>query len=106
MWAKADMPLRSRIQNSVVFAAKRYLADWGYNKAALWADPDNNTLQLAGDLVMKVGIENETVKVHYEPGWEEQFQETGWENTLKQFNEKLNRGANKGAGKGKNGKGE
>ena len=56
---------------------------------------------LAGDLGMDVDSEKPAVKVRYELGWEEHFQEAKRKGSIKQFSEKRSRGGSKDAGKGK-----
>ena len=40
IWSKMDLPLATRTLESVLFAAKKMLAEWGEKKQNLWVDKD------------------------------------------------------------------
>ena len=47
------------------------MTDWGYDKAALWADPDQGTLFVGGEKIMSAVIEDKKLRMEYGPEWEE-----------------------------------
>ena len=52
-----DLPFEERCMRHFVFGAKRVMTDWGYDKAGLWADPENGPLSLGGERVIRATIE-------------------------------------------------
>ena len=71
VWAKPDLPFEERTMRHLVFGAKRVMTDWGYDKAGLWADPENGPLSLGGERVMCATIEGKVLKIDYGTGWQE-----------------------------------
>jgi hypothetical protein len=71
-WANVDQPINIRTAASVLFAFKRLLGDWGYNKKSVWVDTEKLVLSVAGKEVMKTVVENYVLKISWCDGeWEE-----------------------------------
>ena len=78
VWAKPDLPFEERTMRHLVFGAKRVMTDWGYDKAGLWADPENGSLSLGGERVMCATIEGKVLKIDYGTGWQEFLNAATW----------------------------
>jgi hypothetical protein len=70
-WAKIDQPLDIRTGENTLFAFKRMLVDWGYNKGCIFVDREARTLSVAGTKVLEVVIEENALKMKWCNGeWE------------------------------------
>ena len=47
-WAKPDLPIQARVQQSVLFQIRRMLVQWGYNKTCIKVDTDDARSTLQG----------------------------------------------------------
>ena len=105
VWAKPDLPFEERTMRHLVFGAKRVMTEWGYDKAAIWADPDKGMLSVGGEKVMSAKLEGKTLKMEYGPGWEEFLHDDAkhpeWKNLLQTIRDKLANAPGKGKGKAK-----
>jgi len=103
VWAKPDLPFEERTM--LVFGAKRVMTDWGYNKAGLWADPENGSLSLGGERVMCATIEGKVLKIDYGTGWQEflnaDVAHPEFKTLLQNIQDKLAKKPSKGKGKTK-----
>jgi hypothetical protein len=108
-WAKIDQPIDIRTAENTLFAFKRMLVEWGYNKSCIQVNRQARTLKVAGTEVLETMVENHELKMKWcNGGWEK------WEdlqsaqelmNIKKDVQEKLNRAkagasTDKGQGKG------
>jgi len=74
-WANIDQPINVRTAESVLFAFKRMLVDWGskwgFNKNCVWVDRETRTLFAEGKEVMKTHVEDLVLKIRWCDGkWE------------------------------------
>ena len=68
VWAKSDLPLNERVAQSVVFGAKHLMSKWGESKSSVWVDVGDHLFWFDGQLALKAEVDNQTLKVSYEPG--------------------------------------
>ena len=105
VWAKPDLPFEERTMRHLVFGAKRVMTDWGYDKAGLWADPENGSLSLGGERVMCATIEGKVLKIDYGTGWQEflnaDVAHPEFKTLLQNIQDKLAKKPSKGKGKTK-----
>ena len=101
VWAKADLPIETRVQQGVLFAVKKYMVSWGYERKAVWVDTEKLILQIGTDIVMQVKIIDKKLVVEIQAGWELNGDEIT--QIIDDAKEKLIKGmtATKGLGKGK-----
>ena len=101
VWAKADLPIETRVQQGVLFAVKNYMVCWGYERKAVWVDTEKLILQIGTDIVMQVKIIDKKLVVEIQAGWELNGDEIT--QIIDDAKEKLIKGmtATKGLGKGK-----
>ena len=100
IWSKPDALLSVRSVTSVVFEAKKYLAKWGFENFALWADPDKGSVDYKRKSVLSVTVQDDQIKIVYHGKWEQHFKHAEWTDMVGAIQVKLGRGAEKGAGKG------
>ena len=86
VWMKPDLPIEDRVRQSFVFGVKYLLSgDWGWEKNAIWAEPDGGKDGKTGfvwirskqneDSVLAVAfrVEENKVILKYVDGWEAYF---------------------------------
>ena len=74
-WADIDRPIDVRTAKNVLFAFKRMLLEWGYDKREVYVDVDSNTLSVAGIQVLKTEVNDATVKIVWCDGKWEKWEE-------------------------------
>ena len=104
VWAKADQPIEVRAKASLAFGLKFLLHDkWGYEKYAIWADPESGSVWLGDDMVLQsVSVGEGALKVTYGEGWEPWLQDDNYPEfnaLVSTLNSKLSNVASKGVGK-------
>ena len=101
VWAKADLPIETRVQQGVLFAIKKYMVSWGYAQKAVWVDTEKLILQIGTDIVIQVRIIDKNLDVQIQPGWELNGEEIA--KIIDDAKQKLMKGMTptKGLGKGK-----
>ena len=104
-WAKIDLPVDKRTAESVLFAFKRMLVEWNYDKAAIKIDTDTCSLKVGGTEVLRTRVENFTLHTQWCDGEWEQWEELQSAPELASLKtnaqEKLDRARVGGVGKGK-----
>ena len=102
-WAKPDLPIEIRAPQGIVFGAKKLLVERDIPKYTVWADPDEYTLHMGDDEVLRAQVQGNELKVIFGHAWEDYLNEDGrWQKLLEMHAEKLQKGkATKAAGKGK-----
>ena len=97
VWAKLDMPLEIRTLESVLFAAKKMLVDWGFDPKATWVDKEKQRLTCEKADVLAVSIVKGKILVKYDAGWEDYIFSTDhpdnkfWKEVLTSASEKLSK---------------
>ena len=111
VWAKEDLPISTRLVQSVVFAAKKAMIGWGYEKTCIWADIEKSSLTIGGTTILTVKLIDDTISMDIPADWKAEIlgadgNDDTMTNILAEANIKLKQGgaATKGLGKGKKGK--
>ena len=73
-WARIDQPIDIRMAESALFAIKRMLVEWKFNKRCVRVDTDTKCLCVAGTLLVKATVENFALKLQWCDGKWEQWQ--------------------------------
>jgi len=105
IWAKADLPIEKRVQESVLYGVKKLFISWGYEKLAIWIDNEKHTIQIGSDIFFQMSIKDKKLDFKIEDGWGEHFKAPELQKIIEDGNEKLAKAsitATKGLGKGKN----
>ena len=109
VWAKPEKPLEVRVLRSIVFGTKHDMTNF-YPKKVLRGDVDEDDkrgeLWLGDDKVFMVSIEGQSLKITFEPGWQDWLSHKDFpefQKTVDAQNGKLSSssGPVKGLGKGK-----
>ena len=70
VWAKLEMPLPMRTLNSLLFATKRMMINWGvYDKRAIWVDKDEQVLKVGFETIMTPTVDSGKLHVNFGEGW-------------------------------------
>ena len=103
MWAKPDQALEPRVLQSFLFAVKRLLVDWGFEKRSLWVDTDAGTLWLGDEVVVAACVRDRRLALDYGTDWQDYLSSPDWRELEETANQKLSKGgaATKGVGKTK-----
>ena len=71
IWAKIVQPFDIRIAENTLFALKRMLVDWEYDKGCIHVDREARTLSVSGTRVLEVAVEDHILKMKWCDGeWE------------------------------------
>ena len=110
VWAKPEQPLKTRTATSLLFAAKRMLVDWQFDKRSLWVDTENLCLTCGEeeDMIFKIELEERDLTIVYGFEWQtymESDNET-WTQAVEAARtnikkQQLRKGVGKGKAKGK-----
>ena len=101
IWAKPDLPLDVRTAQSVLFATKRLLVQWGFNKSALWVDTNLLTIYIGAEEILHAKVSNNELHIQYAEGWKEYLDSPEWKEMVQTHTDKFKRtGGTKGAAKG------
>ena len=101
VWSKPDLPLNQRVSESVLFALKRLMVSWSYEKKSLWVDKDTNSLKIGGEIIMKVSVKDQTLAPSFGDGWYDHIRCDEFEQVINDADAKLKSTPTKGLGKGK-----
>eukprot|EP00972_Heterocapsa_arctica_P051057 7505817-Heterocapsa_arctica.AAC.1 len=52
LWARPDLPLEVRIPETVLFAFKRTLVEWGFARSIVRVDTDAANVKVGGELAL------------------------------------------------------
>ena len=75
---KAEQPIEDRTKQSFVFGTKHILAEkWGWEKRAVWADPENGTVWVGDEAVVSMKIVDKNINLDYGTDWETYFTQVG-----------------------------
>ena len=99
VWAKPDLPLNERTLKTLTLGAKYIMEAWGWHQSDLWAEPEEGTLKLAGEMILKAAIKNGSITIEYGEGWE-QYLITDRFPEMKELLISLDGKIKKGGGKG------
>eukprot|EP00959_Pyramimonas_sp_CCMP1952_P093123 1949096-Pyramimonas_sp.AAC.1 len=64
-----DAPPGDRIPQSLLFALKRLLVDWNYDRKCVWVDIPSKTLYVGGERVISTGVEGMDLITDFGEGW-------------------------------------
>ena len=104
MWANIPKPIEERAPLKVLSEAKKLFTKWGLPGETLWVDPDSSTLSYVKKPVISAKVEDLTLNVSFESGWEEYVQGEEWDALIRDATWGLNKkkqATEKGKGKGK-----
>ena len=103
IWAKPDLPLVQRVPQSLLFGAKYLLCNkWGLPKARAWADLEDYSLWVDGEMAIKAAVVDGALKVDYGTGWEDYLNGAEWNEIVSTRSKTIEQAAEmKGKGKGK-----
>ena len=108
LFAKFDLPLDVRTVEGALHAMKRMLVSWNFNPAAIKFDTDKGTLTVASKNIVKIWVENFTLKFKWCDGewqaWKELHDSMEMVEIQTKATSRLEkakaRASNKGKGKG------
>ena len=101
MWP--DAPAVERIPKSFLFALKRLLLKWDYDKKSLWVDEAGKILKIGDEIVISTGVDGTDLITDFGEGWADFLRCAELEEMMKTHKERLKRSLTpkKGTGKGK-----
>ena len=76
LWARMHQPIDVRVADGALFAFKRLLSDWGYDKRAIQIDVDQHVLKIrdntgASKEVLQTAVEDMELKIKWcDAQWE------------------------------------
>ena len=107
IWSAPSLPLDRRIPQSFLFAFKRLLLSWEFNKAAVRVNTDETSLKVEGKFVCKAEAHDHKLRISWNPEWEswnDLHNDEAFKNLIQSCSSKLARGGAASKGKGKKGK--
>jgi len=71
LWAEPGQPFEIRVRSLPVMGTKQIMtAQWGYDRKALWADPESGSQWLGNEaVILTTEVRDKTLHVECEPGW-------------------------------------
>ena len=107
IWSKPEQPLKTRAAIGLLFAAKRMLVDWQFDKWSLWVDTDQLNLSCGDDMIFKIELQEHDLTIGYSPDWQTYLETDNakWTEVVEAARTKVKKQqaqkATKGLGKGK-----
>ena len=110
IWAKEDLAITERMTQSVLFAAKKILIGWGYDKTCIWVDLEKSSVSIGPDVAFLLTMKEGILGITITEAWKAtMLGDDGLDvtipNLIQEANDKIKKGgsATKGIGKGKKG---
>ena len=104
VWYAPDKPFEHRVKSSFLFAIRKQLLEWGFEKRCLWVDTDKFEITWSGELVAAAALQDGKFATQFGEGWHEFLDEGVLQELLTKANtscDKFLQFAGKGKGKGK-----
>ena len=100
MWVSKDLPLKDRVERSVLFGMKKLIVEWKVPKSDVWVDVEARTVSVEKEKALEAKVSDGVLVIEYGNEWEEYLKGEAWTNILEKANGKLE-GLRKGKGAGK-----
>ena len=102
VWYAPDKPFEHRVKSSFLFAIRKQLLEWGFEKRCLWVDTDKFEITWSGELVAAAVLQDGKFETQFGEGWHEFLDEGVLQELLTKATtscDKFSQFAGKGKGK-------